>query len=116
VVVIFGATGDLARRKLLPGLLHLSQAGLMSAFRVVGISLEDIDDEEFSLVAQSACGEFGRHQFSPEAWEEFAGRLTYVSNAAAPAELALTVAALGVGSRAAFYEMTGAYRDMVVTH
>jgi glucose-6-phosphate 1-dehydrogenase len=93
VVVIFGATGDLARRKLLPGLLHLSQAGLMPAFRVVGVSLEDIDDGEFRLVAQSACGEFGRHRFDAQAWEDFAGRLTYVSNAAAPAELALTVAA-----------------------
>ena len=34
VVVLFGATGDLSRRKLLPGLLNLSQAGLLPDFRV----------------------------------------------------------------------------------
>ena len=43
VIVLFGATGDLARRKLLPGLLHLSRAGLMSEFRIVGVSLEPLD-------------------------------------------------------------------------
>ena len=37
VIVIFGATGDLARRKLLPGLFHLAKAGLMPAdYRVIG--------------------------------------------------------------------------------
>ena len=35
-VVLFGATGDLARRKLLPGMLHLFQTGLMRDILVVG--------------------------------------------------------------------------------
>src|SRR6185436_20872859 len=39
-VVLFGATGDLSRRKLLPGLLHLFQTGLMRDIRVVGTSLD----------------------------------------------------------------------------
>src|ERR1017187_10306843 len=39
VIVLFGATGDLARRKLLPGLFHLAKAGLMPAnYRVIGSS------------------------------------------------------------------------------
>ena len=41
------ATGDLARRKLLPGLLRLFQAGLMPEFRIVGVSMEEIGDAEF---------------------------------------------------------------------
>ena len=44
VIVIFGATGDLSRRRLLPGLLHLFQAGLMPEFRIVGVSLEEIGE------------------------------------------------------------------------
>ena len=45
--MLFGATGDLARRKLLPGLLRLTQAGLLNDARIVGTSLEDLDTEEF---------------------------------------------------------------------
>ncbi|MCW3044714.1 MAG: glucose-6-phosphate dehydrogenase, partial [Actinobacteria bacterium] len=40
VLVLFGATGDLARRKLLPGLLHLIQAGLLPECQIVGTSLD----------------------------------------------------------------------------
>jgi glucose-6-phosphate 1-dehydrogenase len=39
-VVLFGATGDLSRRKLLPGLLHLFKTGLLRDLRVVGTSLD----------------------------------------------------------------------------
>jgi len=45
VIVLFGATGDLAARKLLPGLLHLSQSGLLPDFRIVGTSLSELTDE-----------------------------------------------------------------------
>ena len=39
VIVLFGATGDLARRKVLPGLYHLDRAGLLPAgYRIVGTS------------------------------------------------------------------------------
>ena len=84
VIVIFGATGDLARRKLLPGLLRLFQAGLMPEFRVVGISMEEIADEEFREFADAACREFGRHEFCEEDWDEFSRRLAYMPVWAAP--------------------------------
>ena len=42
VVVLFGATGDLSRRKLLPGLLHLFEAGLLRDCRIVGTSLDEV--------------------------------------------------------------------------
>ena len=43
VVVLVGATGDLARRKLLPGLFHLAKAGFLPDCRVIGVSLDQID-------------------------------------------------------------------------
>jgi glucose-6-phosphate 1-dehydrogenase len=91
VIVIFGATGDLARRKLLPGLLRLFQAGLMPEFRIVGVSLEEIGDEEFREFAEPACREFARHAFSEEDWREFSRRLSYVPHSAAPDGLAEAV-------------------------
>ncbi len=77
-ILIFGATGDLSRRKLLPGLLHLFQVGLLPEFRIVGVSIEEIDDAEFLSLAQDACHEFAHHPFSAEEWDEFAQRLSYV--------------------------------------
>jgi glucose-6-phosphate 1-dehydrogenase len=93
VIVLFGATGDLARRKLLPGLLHLSQAGLMPPFGIVGTSLEDIDDEGFRDVARQACEEFARHPFEKPELEAFLARLHYVPNSAGGDGLAKAVAA-----------------------
>ena len=58
VIVLFGATGDLARRKLLPGLLRLSQAGLVPDCRIVGTSLDELDDDVFRKFARQACDEF----------------------------------------------------------
>jgi glucose-6-phosphate 1-dehydrogenase len=57
-IVIFGATGDLARRKLLPGLLRLFQAGLMPQFRIIGVARSEINDARFRAIAESACREF----------------------------------------------------------
>ena len=79
MIVLFGATGDLARRKILPGLLHLSQAGLMPpSFRVVGTSLDALDDDGFRTLARHAADDFARHRFSEQQWADFARRLTYV--------------------------------------
>ena len=44
-IVLFGATGDLAKRKLIPGLLHLFQSGLVDDLRVVGTSLDDLSPD-----------------------------------------------------------------------
>jgi glucose-6-phosphate 1-dehydrogenase len=60
VLVIFGATGDLARRKLLPGLFHLAETGLLpDGYRIVGASREDFSDDEFRDFARQAIDEFG---------------------------------------------------------
>ncbi len=93
VIVLFGATGDLAKRKLLPGLMHLWQAGLIVESRIVGTSMEDIDTEEFVRLARSACDEFSKRGLTPEQWEEFATLLTYVPTSAGPPALAEAVRA-----------------------
>jgi glucose-6-phosphate 1-dehydrogenase len=79
VVVLFGATGDLARRKLLPGLMHLTLAGLLADFRVVGTSLDVLDDEGFRNLARAAWDEFGRDDTGGAQWDDFAKRLSYVN-------------------------------------
>jgi glucose-6-phosphate 1-dehydrogenase len=88
VIVLFGATGDLARRKLLPGLAHLVTSSLAPDFRVVGTSLEDFDDNEFRAFAETAVREFGTHAMTPQQWDTFAANLVYVPQGAGPDALA----------------------------
>jgi glucose-6-phosphate 1-dehydrogenase len=74
VIVLFGGLGDLSRRKLLPGLFHLEQAGLMPAdYRVIGTSRSAGSAEEFRAVACDAIGEdaAGPH------WQRFGDRLSF---------------------------------------
>ncbi|MGH9087595.1 MAG: glucose-6-phosphate dehydrogenase [Acidimicrobiales bacterium] len=78
VIVLFGATGDLARRKLLPGLLRLSHHGLLPEFRVIGTSLDELDDEGFRAFALTACREFAGDETDSDHWPVFARRLRYV--------------------------------------
>ncbi|WP_395658972.1 glucose-6-phosphate dehydrogenase [Nocardioides sp.] len=91
VIVLFGAAGDLSKRKLLPGLMHLWQAGLLEDSRIVGTSLEDIDTAEFVRIAHQSCSEFKKHGMTEEEWERFAGLLSYVPQGQGPAALAETV-------------------------
>ncbi len=91
VIVLFGATGDLARRKLLPGLLNLTQAGLLPDFRVVGAARTAMTDDEFRDYALEACAEFGRRDFGDEARRSFAQRLTYANVKEGPVPLTAAV-------------------------
>jgi glucose-6-phosphate 1-dehydrogenase len=92
VLTLFGATGDLARRKLLPGLLHLSQAGLLPECRIVGTSLDDLSPGEFREFARKACDEFAHLPVTDAQWAAFERNLTYVSQTLGPAGLAEAVA------------------------
>ena len=59
VFVLFGATGDLARRKLLPGLFHLAAAGLLpDRYQVIGSSRRSMTDVQFGELARQAATEF----------------------------------------------------------
>ena len=107
VVVLFGATGDLARRKLLPGLFHLASAGFIPDCRIVGVSLDDIDVDAFRQSARSALDEFSSRTVTDRDWEAFSARLSYVPLAAGPAALRAAVEqaelALGGESRRLHY-------------
>jgi glucose-6-phosphate 1-dehydrogenase len=91
VVVLFGATGDLAKRKLLPGLFHLASAGFIPGCRIIGVSLDDIDVDGFRQAARAALDEFSSRKASAADWETFAGSLDYVSLASGAAALKAAV-------------------------
>jgi len=91
VVVLVGATGDLAKRKLLPGLFHLSSAGFIPGCRIIGVSLDNLDTEGFRQQARAALTEFSTRKVSDAAWDEFAKNLTYVPLNAGPAVLKAAV-------------------------
>jgi glucose-6-phosphate 1-dehydrogenase len=78
-IVVFGATGDLTRRKLLPALYHLYLEGLLPPrFAIVGYSRRELSDEDFRQLAHDACIEFGRCRMDRQEWDQFASGLTYV--------------------------------------
>lgn len=80
VVVIFGASGDLTKRKLVPALYSLAQQKLLPAeFAIVGISRPFMSDEEFRARMKEAVGQYGQERGVDEAaWESFAGSLFYM--------------------------------------
>jgi glucose-6-phosphate 1-dehydrogenase len=79
VIVLFGATGDLSKRKLLPGMFHLSQAGLMPrAFRIIGAARHPISTDEFRQVARESVDRSGRKSDADGALEEFVETLSFV--------------------------------------
>jgi glucose-6-phosphate 1-dehydrogenase len=87
VVVLVGATGDLSRRKLLPGLFHLSSTGFIPGCRIIGVSLDDIDADDFRTIAGEALDKFGSRKKKDGAWAAFAPTLDYVPMAAGPGAL-----------------------------
>jgi glucose-6-phosphate 1-dehydrogenase len=78
-LVVFGASGDLARRKLLPALYDLAYEGLLpERFAIVGSGGSRLDDAEFRQRARGGVEEFSRHRLDEGRWQAFARRLSYV--------------------------------------
>ncbi|HEY2667370.1 MAG TPA: glucose-6-phosphate dehydrogenase [Actinomycetota bacterium] len=78
VIVLFGATGDLARRKLLPGLFHLAVAGLLPRrYQIIGSGRRALPDADFRERARDAVAEFGRVKPEGEAWQTFEEALSF---------------------------------------
>jgi glucose-6-phosphate 1-dehydrogenase len=95
VIVLFGATGDLAKRKLLPGLFHLAVAGLLpDKYRIVGSSpaKSALTDEQFRSRARQAVDQFGNTKPAGDAWNAFERSLSFGS--ADPGATAPLVAAV----------------------
>jgi glucose-6-phosphate 1-dehydrogenase len=82
VVVLFGATGDLSHKKLLPGLYHLAAAGFIPKCRIIGVSLDAIDAQGFRAIAHDAVFKHQDHKPKKEAWPAFEATLDYVPMAA----------------------------------
>jgi glucose-6-phosphate 1-dehydrogenase len=80
VVVIFGASGDLTARKLIPAIYNLSYDNLLPAdFHLVGYGRKPIPDEEFRNIAAAAVKEYSRRELDAQVWKRVAASTTYVS-------------------------------------
>ena len=79
-IVIMGATGDLAQRKLLPALFQLCCKGrLPPSVRVVGYSRSEYSDDEFRELTWQRAQEFGELAVQRDVWDSFAQSIFYVS-------------------------------------
>ena len=107
VVVLVGATGDLSRRKLIPGLFHLSAAGFIPGCRIIGVSLDDLTPEAFRNHARESLNQFSMRRVDEADWSAFADTLDYVPLSAGAEILRAAVAraeqALGGESRRVHY-------------
>src|SRR5438105_12511733 len=79
-LVIFGASGDLTQRKLVPALYSLAHDGLLPAGQtLIGFARPDFTDDAWRLAMREACDKFARTRPVDEAvWENFAKGLFYV--------------------------------------
>ncbi|HET7045619.1 MAG TPA: glucose-6-phosphate dehydrogenase [Gaiellaceae bacterium] len=79
-LTIFGASGDLTRRKLLPALYALAFRGLLpEQFAVVGIARTPESDDDFRARMKEAVQQFSHDPFSDEVWERLAAGMRYVT-------------------------------------
>jgi glucose-6-phosphate 1-dehydrogenase len=80
VLTIFGASGDLTRRKIFPSLYSLAYRELLpEQFAVLGVARSQMSDEDFVTGMEEAVREFGRDEFKQEVWDRIAGGTRYVS-------------------------------------
>jgi glucose-6-phosphate 1-dehydrogenase len=112
VLVMFGVTGDLARKKLMPAIYDLANRGLLPpGFSFVGFARRDWADEDFAQVTYQAVKEYARTPFRDAVWEQLSEGVRFVSGSfsddAAFDELAQCVRKLdaerGTGGNYAFY-------------
>ena len=111
-LVVFGASGDLARRKLFPALYDLAYEGLLPEhYAIVGTGGSQLSDAEFRERARGGVEAFSRHRLDEARWQAFARELSYISAPLdAPASfvplrerLAALDAELGAEGRRLFY-------------
>ena len=81
-MVIFGATGDLTHRKLLPALYNLAlETPLPAGFSVVGFARRPYTDEQFRDQALESINQYSRQKpVNPQVWESFASGIHYLQS------------------------------------
>jgi glucose-6-phosphate 1-dehydrogenase len=78
-LVIFGGTGDLAKRKLLPAIYNLAHEGaLPERFNLIGVSRSEMSDDEYRDVARESITQFSRREADPQVLDSLLGRIRYV--------------------------------------
>ena len=87
VLTLVGGTGDLAQRKLWPGLFHIVTAGFIPSIRIVGVSLDQMDTEGFRALVRGALDKFSPRKATEESWRQFAPLIDYVPMSAGSAAL-----------------------------
>jgi glucose-6-phosphate 1-dehydrogenase len=86
-LVIFGASGDLTSRKLVPALYRLLRKGrLDEELRIVGFARSEYSDDEFRERMERAVKDSSPSDYEPSSWSAFAKRLTYVAGDLAKVE------------------------------
>ncbi len=79
VMVIFGATGDLTKRKLIPALYNLAEAKLLSKkFALIGAAFDDISTETYRQQLAEDIKSFALSEVNPEVWQWLEKRIYYV--------------------------------------
>jgi glucose-6-phosphate 1-dehydrogenase len=78
-LVIFGGSGDLARRKLIPALYNMLLDGLLPASAVLGLGRKPLGDAEFRAQLREGITKYSRRPLDETRWKEFEGRLFYLS-------------------------------------
>ncbi|MHB1088984.1 MAG: glucose-6-phosphate dehydrogenase [Acidimicrobiales bacterium] len=81
VIVLFGATGDLAKRKIIPGLFHLAAAGLLpERYEIIGSAPSQyaMGSDAFRTYARDAVRQFGSNEPDGETWDRFEASLSFV--------------------------------------
>lgn len=87
MVVIFGGTGDLSRRKLLPALYNLQFDGLLpDSLAVVGVSRQDLTSDAFRKKMREGVEAHSRRPLDEKHWQALESGLSYVSNPTGSAE------------------------------
>ena len=80
VMVIFGAAGDLTRRKLFPALYNLANHELLSReFAIIGVAHNAMSTEDFRKKVSADMKEFATEEVNPDLWEWFVRRIHYVT-------------------------------------
>ncbi|MCF8535570.1 MAG: glucose-6-phosphate dehydrogenase [Rhodoluna sp.] len=79
-LIIFGVTGDLSRKKLMPAVYDLANRGLLPpGFALVGFARRDWENQDFGAVVKEAVQEYARTPWSEEVWQQLASGIRFVS-------------------------------------
>ncbi|GAA5183838.1 glucose-6-phosphate dehydrogenase [Niveibacterium umoris] len=109
-VVLFGATGDLVMRKLIPALYHLHQDGMLSAeVRIIGVARSELSSQAYVDRAHAQASTFLGGAYNDGTWQSFAARIQYQAvDATKPETFKALASVIGNTGRACVYYLSTA--------